>query len=285
MSISQAPAALTITIPAVVMALPDLTLHQRVVLARLHEKPDHSNAAIADLLDLSVSGIEVMLRRLRERKLIETVYVGKTAIRRVLLSADDHKKSGQPVEPDAQKISGQNSEDPAQEKVKYLVAEIHRLDKVFSTQGGALSFKSALDEFRSARMNLLGDTTLSDIQRECLTSYFIEKVRFLRVLARYESDFHSLSKQNQLAAAKVIFKATPEQLDRLTANLERLPLLADALELLGWPVATLFVASDSSHVPETQAPVAQRTEPSSRRMTLREQLAAQNSHEPATQPG
>ena len=275
---------LTITIPAVILALPDLTLHERVVLARLNENSDHSNAAIADLLGLSVSGVEVMLRRLRERKLIETAYVGKTAIRRVLLSVEDHKKSGQPVEPDAQKNSGQSSDDPARKRAEHIVAEIHRLGKVCYDHCDALSFKSALDEFLSARTRLLGDMSLNDIQRESLTDYFFERVRLLSILARYESDFHAMNKQNQLAAVTVIVKAPPEQLDRLAANLERLPKLPDALEFLGWPAATLFPASTSSNMPETQVSVAQPTVASSRRMSLREQLAAQNRHEPATQP-
>lgn len=283
MSISQAPAALTITIPAVIMALPDLTLHERVLLARLHQNPEHSNAAFADLLGLSVSGIEVMLRRLRSRKLIETAYVGKAAVRRVLLPGADHENSGQPVELAAPKNSGNSSEDLARQKAECLVAEIHRLEKAFSAQFSALSFKTALDDFLSTRTRLFVDLSLNDVQRESLTSYFIERVRLLNILARYESDFHALTGQHQLAAATVILEASPEQLDQVTVNLERLPLLTDALEFLGWPTATLFVASDSNNMPKTKPAVPQPTETTSRRMSLREQLAAKNSHEPTTQ--
>jgi DNA-binding Lrp family transcriptional regulator len=66
-------AALTITIPAEIVCLPDLTLAERVALAHLGNFPACSNGRLARLLGFSTRGIESMLRRLRDRRLITLI--------------------------------------------------------------------------------------------------------------------------------------------------------------------------------------------------------------------
>ncbi len=92
---TMSTSALTIVIPGEIVALPDLSLAERVALAHLHEFPGCSNCHLARLLGLSERGVEQMLRRLRQRRLIEQVGHGRARRHRLKFYMELHTKSGE----------------------------------------------------------------------------------------------------------------------------------------------------------------------------------------------
>src|SRR6266436_1386743 len=86
------PSALTIVIPGEVVCLPDLTIAERITLAHINEFPGCSNFRLAKLLGISVRGVEEMLRRLRERGLIEQVGSGRARTLRLVFPVEHHTK-------------------------------------------------------------------------------------------------------------------------------------------------------------------------------------------------
>ena len=96
-------------IPPEIVALPGLTLDERVVLANVHELPACSNASLARLLGLSERGIESMLRRLRDRGLIQQVGKGRARQHRLLFRVEHHTGCGQNEYAESHIKRGQNN--------------------------------------------------------------------------------------------------------------------------------------------------------------------------------
>ena len=66
------PSELNITIPASIVALPDLNLIEKAILSRIHERPACSNGGLAKITGLSLRGTEATLVRLKKRELIRS---------------------------------------------------------------------------------------------------------------------------------------------------------------------------------------------------------------------
>jgi hypothetical protein len=75
---------LNLTIPAPIMAVPNLNLTERVILTHVNMWPDCTNNDLATLTGLSTRGIESVLARLREQGLV--VINGKGRTRRLTLT-------------------------------------------------------------------------------------------------------------------------------------------------------------------------------------------------------
>lgn len=88
-------ADLTITVPAEIVALPNLSLVELVALAHLYEWPGSSNARLAKRLGLSERGIEAMLRRLRQRGLIQQHGKGHARVLRLMFPVEHHTECGE----------------------------------------------------------------------------------------------------------------------------------------------------------------------------------------------
>jgi len=101
------PGELTITIPAAIAALPDLNLIEKVILARIHERPSCSNNGLATLTGLSERGIESALARLRKRGLIRSR--GHGHARRLMLTFPvEHYQCGENVNAKSHTDCGKN---------------------------------------------------------------------------------------------------------------------------------------------------------------------------------
>lgn len=100
--------SLTIEIPAEIVALPDLSLAERVALAHIHEWPGSSNARLARVLGVSVRGAEQMLRRLRECGLIEQVGKGRARVHRLTFPVEHHTKCEEAKSAKGHTNSGEN---------------------------------------------------------------------------------------------------------------------------------------------------------------------------------
>jgi hypothetical protein len=85
---------ITITIPAAIAAVPDLTLAERVALAFIHDHPVSSNLALAHLLGISVRGVEDLLSRLRQKNLIQRDGKGRAREHRLTFPVQSHTKCG-----------------------------------------------------------------------------------------------------------------------------------------------------------------------------------------------
>ena len=86
-------------IPREVAEVPDLSLVEAVALSHILEHPRCSNRTLARLLRQTERGVEAMLCRLRERRLIHTEGGGRG--RRILLAFHvEHKKCGEKSEPE-----------------------------------------------------------------------------------------------------------------------------------------------------------------------------------------
>ena len=89
------PSELNITIPASIVALPDLNLIEKAVLSRIHERPACSNGGLAKLTGLSVRGVESTLARLTRRGLVHSRGHGRA--RRLMLTfrVERHAECGE----------------------------------------------------------------------------------------------------------------------------------------------------------------------------------------------
>jgi hypothetical protein len=101
-------AALTITIPAEIVCLPDLTIAERVALAHIHNFPACSNGRLACLLGLSERGIESLLRRLRERRLIQPIGRGRARSHRLMFLVERHTECVEVESTKSHTKSGEN---------------------------------------------------------------------------------------------------------------------------------------------------------------------------------
>jgi hypothetical protein len=100
--------ALTIVVPPEIVALPDLSLVERIALSAIAERPACSNAALARLLGFSERGIESMLRRLRERRLIEQIGKGRARAHGRMFPVEHHAKCGKDGGVESQTKIGEN---------------------------------------------------------------------------------------------------------------------------------------------------------------------------------
>lgn len=104
--------ALTIVVPPEIVALPDLSLAERVALSHIHEWPGTSNARLANLLGFSERGVEQMLRRLRGRGLVQEHGKGHARVHRLTFPVEHPTKCGNDENTEPHTNSGE------QEKVK-----------------------------------------------------------------------------------------------------------------------------------------------------------------------
>lgn len=88
--------AYTFTIPACIVALPGLTLPERVVLARLAEQPTTSNGKLVRLTWLTHRGVEALIRRLRQQGHLQLVTVDGTRHLLVPAASASHTECGKP---------------------------------------------------------------------------------------------------------------------------------------------------------------------------------------------
>ena len=79
-----------ICIPGFIIALPGLSLSEKIALAHIHQWPGTSNARLASLLGISVRGVEQMLRRFRERELIQQTGNGHARVLRLIHHVEHH---------------------------------------------------------------------------------------------------------------------------------------------------------------------------------------------------
>ncbi len=86
------PADLNIHVPAEIVAVPDLSLPERVVLATILERPGVANGSLAKLLGCSVRGVEALLARLRKRGLLLQIQDGHSREHRLTPLVATHKK-------------------------------------------------------------------------------------------------------------------------------------------------------------------------------------------------
>lgn len=83
-----------IKIPAVIAALPGLSLVERIVLDHIDRFPGCSNGRLAKLTGLSVRGIEAMLVRLRKHGYIRRIGQGRARQHKLLVHVDRHIDCG-----------------------------------------------------------------------------------------------------------------------------------------------------------------------------------------------
>jgi len=91
---TTAPQPITLTIPAAIVALPDLTLVERAILALLADDPAAGNGKLARQTWLTHRGVEALTRRLRKQGHLQPTKVGGG--RHLLVTAVALTKCGEP---------------------------------------------------------------------------------------------------------------------------------------------------------------------------------------------
>lgn len=228
---------LTIEIPSAIAELPKLSLAEAVALTHIFEHPSCTNRTLARLLRISERGVEAMLSRLRERRLIQLKGNGRG--RRILLTFHvEHKKCGESLTPQTYaKCDDPVRTTPAMPVPTCLDAALSRLD-FFASCMDAGNFDAALSHISSIREAVQANTMLPDSDKEKLLALVkVEEDRcFAFTLGAKAAK--GLTSTAQVRLACVLGTASVEKLAVLREQAEaralhasgQTPLLAEVIE-------------------------------------------------------
>ena len=154
--------SLTIEIPEGIAELPNLSLAEAVALSHILEHPRCSNRTLARLLRQTERGVEAMLCRLRERRLIRTEGGGRG--RRILLAF--HVKCGENSETELHvKCDHLITITPSQQNSACADFVSVRLE-FFGSCMDAGNYDAARSHLRGIRKRVESDPAMADSEKE-----------------------------------------------------------------------------------------------------------------------
>ena len=208
---------LFLRIPGSIAKRSGLTLHEKVVLARIAECPTCSNAGIADLLGVSLRGAENLVRRLRTKGQIEAIGKGRARQHRLKFPVERHQTCGEETDKNCHTLC------EAQASPWHLPLVLHESTFDFFVKHRCFAgiclrrgrFEDGLGLFALIRERVLADKSLPPEAAEQMLAILNDDTTIFQTLVALSGSPRMLKRHELEKVMSTLCNATPKQLAQL----------------------------------------------------------------------